>query len=82
MCAPPPGFSQLTAAFLAVLPHGIRPGPSSAWPYRGPFPSSYCFLLLPSLAMLKTFRLRGLLEIMGLEPMTPGLQSRCSSQLS
>ena len=33
ICAPPPGFSQLVASFIACQLQGIRHGPVFAWPY-------------------------------------------------
>jgi hypothetical protein len=37
ICAPPPGFSQLIAAFFAVWLLGIHHEPVFTWPYYGPF---------------------------------------------
>ena len=69
MSAPPPGFSQLAASFLAWQLLGIP---------RGPY-SRLTILLFLSLSLSVS---KILLEAGGLEPPTPGLQSRCSSQLS
>ena len=69
MSAPPPGFSQLAASFLAWQLLGIP---------RGPYFRLTILLFLSLSLSISKIRL----EAGGLEPPTPGLQSRCSSQLS
>ena len=92
--APPPGLSRPAAPFLAGRPQGIRLGPALAWPYcpfralqaralRKAFFLRFLFVF-PSLVVSKNPRRvrRRLLETRGFEPLTSGLQSRRSSQLS
>ena len=96
--APPPGLSRPAAPFLAGRPQGIRPGPALAWPYcpfrapkknrRGKAFYASCLSSLPSSCQRAGARegrapeKKKLLETRGFEPLTSGLQSRRSSQLS
>ena len=68
LLAAPPGFSQLSASFFAWQLLGIH-----SWTH---IHLTILFFRLPSLKIQKT------MEAKGFEPLTLGLQSRCSSQLS
>ena len=76
--APPPGLSRPAAPRLAILPLPRAPSSRLA---EGLLRFLFVF---PSLVVSKNARPKKapLLEIRGFEPLTPGLQSRCSSQLS
>ena len=89
--APPRGFSQLITSFVASESLGIRRAPfvtfSSPWTAPSRRPGEYTF----SDFVLYSFRFSYLsnmskivffVENNGFEPLTPCLQSRCSSQLS
>ena len=91
--APPRGFSQLVASFIASGSLGIPRAPlhTSSRPALGQRPArARCSRLLKnSLSLLLQLshtrhhvKERLTVENIGVEPMTPCLQSRCSSQLS
>ena len=87
--APPRGFSQLITSFVASESQGIRHAPFPTSCARGP--KAAC---RPGLATRdfvfrfdvptchRTRRVYAPVENNGFEPLTPCLQSRCSSQLS
>ena len=87
--APPRGFSQLITSFVASESQGIRHAPFPTSCARGP--KAAC---RPGLATRdfvfrfdvptchRTRRFSAPVENNGFEPLTPCLQSRCSSQLS
>ena len=68
---------------LFSLDHIVPSAPFKLGLMRKAFFLRFLFVF-PSLVVSKNSRLSGrvLLEIRGFEPLTPGLQSRCSSQLS
>ena len=80
--APSRGFSQLVTSFFASESQGILR--SLLVTYLFPFlHSSYALLFFSLLTMSKNFHpSSGSVENNGFEPLTPCLQSRCSSQLS
>ena len=92
--APPRGLSRPAASFLASGSQGILRTPSlasrsrlSADPHRcGSHRScvvlSLCLLSLSHPVKEPVHASHAVVENVGLEPTTPGLQSRCSSQLS
>ena len=83
--APPRGLSRPAASFLASGSQGILRTPSLASRSRlslGVFRLCVCFHF-PILSKNRArTSVHALVENVGLEPTTPGLQSRCSSQLS
>ena len=84
-CAPPPGFSQLVASFIARQLQGIRHGPMFAWPY-GLFTLQLCLLaFLPCTFQTSWDSAPRPLPFLGqtrVELVTPALSERCSNQLS
>ena len=92
--APPRSFSQLITSFLASESLGIRHAPLltsflKANTSRVAMSHAFIFLLVVHhVKDLSTITLTGdstavlLVENNGFEPLTPCLQSRCSSQLS
>ena len=85
ICAPPPGFSQLVASFIACQLQGIRHGPMFAWPY-GLFTLQLCLLaFLPCTFQTSWDSAPRPLPFLGqtrVELVTPALSERCSNQLS
>ena len=87
LLAPPRGLSRPAASFLASGSQGILRAPllaSRSWPHPcGPLVclSFSVSAFLPSCQRTAAVSRRRV-ENAGLEPATPGLQSRCSSQLS
>ena len=89
--APPRGLSRPAASFVASGSQGILRAPClasrsrlSQWP-RVPARHSSCVCLcvcFPILSKNRAGPRPASVENVGLEPTTPGLQSRCSSQLS
>ena len=83
--APTRGFSQLAAPFVACGSLGIHHAPFSTSYARGTFPAPrpvclpFLFQYVNDLARGDT---AGIVENNGLEPLTPCLQGRRSSQLS
>ena len=82
--APPRGFSQLAASFVASGSQGIRRAPLTTF-----LRPRICGGISPGLASGARFRVCHIMssnsfcvENNGFEPLTPCLQSRCSSQLS
>ena len=92
--APPRGLSRPAASFLASGSQGILRTPCLASRSRlspGAFPCaelarvSFCLCVcfhFPILSKNRAGHCPASVENVGLEPTTPGLQSRCSSQLS
>ena len=91
--APPRGFSQLAAPFVASWSLGIRHAPFFTFAiHRRLMPASAAYfgvrspcglpLVFPSLLVTTCHRTSFRVENNGFEPLTPCLQSRCSSQLS
>ena len=90
LCAPPRGFSQLVTSFIASESLGIRRAPfltsGAAHPLTGR--RAYTFGCLRASTARTYARFSFLyclshhVENNGFEPLTPCLQSRCSSQLS
>ena len=97
LCAPPRGFSQLAASFIASESLGIRRAPFLTFSaaagigglaYTLAFHSSrlytgivFCARFYVSL-VTSCHRTSLTVENNGFEPLTPCVQSRCSSQLS
>ena len=97
LCAPPRGFSQLAASFIASESLGIRRAPFLTFSaaagigglaYTLAFYSSrlyagivFCARFYVSL-VTSCHRTSLTVENNGFEPLTPCVQSRCSSQLS
>ena len=93
--APTRGFSQLTTSFIASVSLGIHRTPLLSFPSFSDFvgfvrlpthtcapesDSSFCFSCANMSKILSPTE--GQVENNGFEPLTPCLQSRCSSQLS
>ena len=91
--APNRGLSQLITSFIASVSLGIRHTPLFAFPMKisshicGTTHSALYFNVVFSTVLLvpicqRSFVQKGHVENNGFEPLTPCLQSRCSSQLS